>query len=176
MLYSFLLRRCLLSIDDRIMDITSFLPFHPGSPETLLNAAGSEVTRYFHDIGHSLDAIGKFNQFTLVNLPRLPVNNCNNARLLSSSQKYLKAQKLALQSVDSTSFYLYMKSKESDDAEFASSPMADVSGHFTSEACREGLHFGSTKAIFDPVSVEWSVWWSCCGNGFLCEKTKSIIF
>ena len=156
------------------MDITSFLPFHPGSPETLLNAAGSDVTRYFHDIGHSLEAIDKFKQFTLVNLPRLSINYSNSTRLLSSSQKYLKAQKLALQNIDSTSFYLYMKSKKSD-AEYVS-PMADVSGHFTSDACREGIHYGSTKAIFDPVAVGWSVWWSCCGKGFLCEKTKSIIF
>lgn len=32
-------------------------------------------------------------------------------------------------------------------------------------------HEGLPKAFFDPLSREWIVWWSCCGNGY-CYQTN----
>lgn len=43
-------------IDNVVYDVSSFLEDHPGGPEVLLNNAGSDASRCFHDVGHSEDA------------------------------------------------------------------------------------------------------------------------
>ncbi|XP_072948078.1 cytochrome b5-like [Epargyreus clarus] len=43
-------------IDNVVYDVTHFLDDHPGGVEVLLNNAGRDASRCFHDVGHSDDA------------------------------------------------------------------------------------------------------------------------
>ncbi|CAK1601522.1 unnamed protein product [Parnassius mnemosyne] len=43
-------------IDNVVYDVTAFLDDHPGGIEVLLDNAGKDASRCFHDIGHSEDA------------------------------------------------------------------------------------------------------------------------
>lgn len=54
------------------MNVTSFLKFHPGSQETVLNAAGGDVTQDFYDIGHSDLALSVKSEYELLlsSMPR----------------------------------------------------------------------------------------------------------
>ena len=49
---------CLIGLQGAILDITEFLPRHPGSGESLTEAAGGDATDVFSDIGHSSFATG----------------------------------------------------------------------------------------------------------------------
>ena len=46
-------QRCLVALHGGIYDLSQFLDQHPGSPETLLDNAGSDTTGFFEDVGHS---------------------------------------------------------------------------------------------------------------------------
>ena len=46
-------QRCLVGLHGGIYDLSHFLNEHPGSPETLLDNAGSDATGFFEDVGHS---------------------------------------------------------------------------------------------------------------------------
>ncbi|CAK1544337.1 unnamed protein product [Leptosia nina] len=43
-------------IDNVVYDVSGFLEDHPGGVEVLLNNAGLDASRCFHDVGHSDDA------------------------------------------------------------------------------------------------------------------------
>ncbi|CAH0724450.1 unnamed protein product, partial [Brenthis ino] len=43
-------------IDNNVYDVSKFLEDHPGGIEVLLNNAGKDASRCFHDVGHSEDA------------------------------------------------------------------------------------------------------------------------
>lgn len=43
-------------IDNIVYDVSKFLEDHPGGIEVLLNNAGKDASRCFHDVGHSEDA------------------------------------------------------------------------------------------------------------------------
>ena len=43
----------LVGLHGAVYDLGPFLHLHPGSPETLLEHAGGDVTKMFDDIGHS---------------------------------------------------------------------------------------------------------------------------
>lgn len=43
-------------IDNVVYDVTAFLEDHPGGMEVLLDNAGKDASRCFHDVGHSDDA------------------------------------------------------------------------------------------------------------------------
>lgn len=45
--------KCIVGIYGRVLDITSFLSEHPGSPESLVDNAGCDATEMFNEIGHS---------------------------------------------------------------------------------------------------------------------------
>ena len=49
---------CLIGLQGAILDVTEFLPRHPGSGESLTEAAGGDATDVFSDIGHSSFATG----------------------------------------------------------------------------------------------------------------------
>jgi len=49
-------QRCLVGLHGAVLDVGSFLPAHPGSPETLLDNCGGDATDLFEDIGHSRSA------------------------------------------------------------------------------------------------------------------------
>ncbi|XP_026758280.2 cytochrome b5-like [Galleria mellonella] len=43
-------------IDNVVYDVTRFLQEHPGGAEVLLDHAGGDASRGFHDVGHSEEA------------------------------------------------------------------------------------------------------------------------
>jgi cytochrome b involved in lipid metabolism len=45
--------KCYIGLNGNILDITSFLDDHPGSPETLTDNSGGDATVAFFEIGHS---------------------------------------------------------------------------------------------------------------------------
>lgn len=45
--------KCFVGVYGRVLEITSFLNEHPGSPESLLDNAGCDATEMFNEIGHS---------------------------------------------------------------------------------------------------------------------------
>lgn len=45
--------RCLVGVNNAIVDVTNFIHVHPGSPETLTEGAGCDATDTFNEIGHS---------------------------------------------------------------------------------------------------------------------------
>jgi len=48
--------RCLLGLNRKLLDASSFIASHPGSPETLTEAGGCDATEAFEEIGHSTRA------------------------------------------------------------------------------------------------------------------------
>ncbi|CAG4972502.1 cytochrome b5-like [Colias croceus] len=52
-------------IDNVVYDVTNFLEDHPGGIEVLLNNAGKDASRCFHDVGHSEDAKAWREQFKI---------------------------------------------------------------------------------------------------------------
>lgn len=61
--------KCVLGLGGSIYDITVFLPMHPGSQETLLDACGCDATEHFADIGHSMDAVEKAKKYCVYRMP-----------------------------------------------------------------------------------------------------------
>ncbi|XP_063364770.1 cytochrome b5-like [Cydia amplana] len=73
-----------LIIHDDVFDVTKFLEEHPGGEDTLLDAAGSDATQAFEDVGHSEDARELLQQYKIGTLPddekskkAVPVQPCN---------------------------------------------------------------------------------------------------
>lgn len=58
-------------IEDKVLDVTSWLPHHPGGPELLLEAAGKDVTEDFNGVGHSLEAREKLREFQIGSVRRV---------------------------------------------------------------------------------------------------------
>ncbi|XP_063625367.1 cytochrome b5-like isoform X2 [Cydia splendana] len=58
-----------LIIHDDVYDVTKFLEEHPGGEDTLLDAAGSDATQAFEDVGHSEDARELLKQYKIGTLP-----------------------------------------------------------------------------------------------------------
>ncbi|XP_061717819.1 uncharacterized protein LOC133525545 isoform X2 [Cydia pomonella] len=58
-----------LIIHDDVYDVTKFLEEHPGGEDTLLDAAGSDATQAFEDVGHSEDARELLQQYKIGTLP-----------------------------------------------------------------------------------------------------------
>ncbi|XP_047997779.1 nitrate reductase [NADH] 1-like isoform X5 [Leguminivora glycinivorella] len=62
-------RNLWLIIHDDVYDVTKFLEEHPGGEDTLLDAAGSDATQAFEDVGHSEDARELLKQYKIGSLP-----------------------------------------------------------------------------------------------------------
>lgn len=39
--------------------------------------------------------------------------------------------------------------------------------------CEEERHSGDSKAVFDPLVGEWTIWWSCCGRAHKLQDMKT---
>jgi len=66
---------CLVGIHDVVYDLTDFLEMHPGSKETILLHGGSDATRYFDDVGHSMHARERMKAYRVIN-PNPQVHRC----------------------------------------------------------------------------------------------------
>eukprot|EP00012_Vannella_robusta_P009101 CAMPEP_0206204934 /NCGR_PEP_ID=MMETSP0166-20121206/13868_1 /ASSEMBLY_ACC=CAM_ASM_000260 /TAXON_ID=95228 /ORGANISM="Vannella robusta, Strain DIVA3 518/3/11/1/6" /LENGTH=416 /DNA_ID=CAMNT_0053624753 /DNA_START=828 /DNA_END=2078 /DNA_ORIENTATION=+ len=56
---------CWLVINGKVVDVTSYLDSHPGGDDVLLEAAGTDATEEFEDIGHTDDAIEQMEEFVI---------------------------------------------------------------------------------------------------------------
>ena len=56
---------CLLGYVDQVLDVTSFVEMHPGTPETLLDHAGGECSAMIDEIGHSFYARSLMKSFSI---------------------------------------------------------------------------------------------------------------
>ena len=150
---------CMIGLEGCILDITQFLPQHPGSPETLLYAAGGDVTQFFNDIGHSYVAREMSKDFVVAITPPFPVVK-GRGRLFSKQQIILMQKK--------TRILAQLSSSQNNKAQWDSNEwdqISTVAGHLCCIACSRGQHDGQQRLIFDPLSREWHTWWSCCGMG-----------
>jgi hypothetical protein len=57
--------RCLVGLGGNIYNITTFMPHHPGSIETLTEVCGGDATEHFVDIGHSSHAVNLAKEFIM---------------------------------------------------------------------------------------------------------------
>ncbi|CAF1016157.1 unnamed protein product [Rotaria sp. Silwood1] len=57
--------RCILTINNRVYDVTRFLEEHPGGEEVLKEQHGRDATNAFEDVGHSSDAREQMKQFEI---------------------------------------------------------------------------------------------------------------
>jgi hypothetical protein len=54
---------CLIGLNGSVLDVSSFVGVHPGSPETLLDHAGGDCAVLIHEVGHSSFAYGMMKTF-----------------------------------------------------------------------------------------------------------------
>ena len=80
---------CAVGVEGCVVDMTSFLSRHPGSPETLLFAAGADVTSFFNDIGHSYDARQIAKELLIAKGPAPPTVPWGRERVFSFRQRRL---------------------------------------------------------------------------------------
>ena len=177
--------RCLVGVREALYDITAFLPLHPGSEETLLWAAGCDATTIFQDVGHSIEALGllknleickpRFSSSSLAPpSPSPPSSSSSSCTLYFNG---LLRSQLRRQQV------LLLRQAES---EYREGVAADASGFHATHllslrpviahpprstvtpssrpACAR-IHTGSLRIFLNPLTGEWTVWWSCCGWG-----------
>lgn len=83
---------CAVGIEGCIMEISHFLTRHPGSQETLLFAAGGDVTTFFNDVGHSYDARQISKEFMVAKGPAPPTLS-GRRRVFSTRQRRLLKDK-----------------------------------------------------------------------------------
>jgi len=69
-------KSCIVAIHNSIYDITNFLPYHPGSIDTLLINSGSNATKWFEDVGHSKRARNMAERMCVLNQGRNRYNGC----------------------------------------------------------------------------------------------------
>jgi len=68
--------RCLVGINNSVVDVTNFISQHPGSPETLTEASGCEATELFQEIGHSSQAENLLASMAVWNASTSNVSTC----------------------------------------------------------------------------------------------------
>jgi len=60
-----------LGLHGSLYDVTTFLPHHPGTTDTLLEFAGADATVFFEDVGHSTVAKGLLDSFLVKENPKV---------------------------------------------------------------------------------------------------------
>lgn len=151
---------CMIGLEGRILDITSFLPFHPGSPETILCNAGGDVTRFFNDVGHSITA-RDISEAYIVSV----------GETYTKGQRYTQRQRLLLQQGKEALLLFVtassgpsLRERRQQKASTLTPVSSAAAGH--SHTCLIGqCHSGTPRAVFDPLARRWYGWWSCCGLG-----------
>lgn len=79
---------CWIVLHDDVLDVTSFLEFHPGGADTILGSAGGDSTDSFIGVGHSDAAVKEAQQFIIGKLhpsERAAPNNTASEAASSSS-------------------------------------------------------------------------------------------
>ena len=166
---------CYLHIDKEVLDVSLFLPAHPGSPETLLDHSGIDATDVFYDIGHS-----ELTRTLRGELCVLRTRGTDFSRQFRSYEKghagevlvfpsrvaaLRKHRRLIMAGVVGVENLVSRDPKRFFANSQAGSPASKalvLSG--TCPASIEGkAHGGAVRPFYDPLEQEWYGWWSCCG-------------
>jgi Cytochrome b5-like Heme/Steroid binding domain len=158
----------MISLEDAVLDITAFLPHHPGSPETLLSYAGADITDLFNEIGHSQIARDLSKEHLV----------CSGWGW-GSTKIYTKKQRLLLLQKKTALFMFISQSNARNRLSSFSTPTeheSSTSGkrfeHVFVEfdpsrtSCIQSgaAHKGDAKVFYDPLKRDWNGWWTCCGK------------
>ncbi|CUM48595.1 unnamed protein product [Debaryomyces fabryi] len=77
-------------IYNKVYDVTSFIPSHPGSAEVLLDCGGVDATEAFEDVAHSDDAFQMLEPYFIGNLESADCKKYNTSRNPSSNIDFAK--------------------------------------------------------------------------------------
>ncbi|CAM9823607.1 unnamed protein product, partial [Discosporangium mesarthrocarpum] len=88
---------CIVGLHGRAYDITAFVERHPGSPETLLDMAGTDATAFFEDVGHSTHARELMRDLPSIGPAPSPLGNPRRCILVSVAERLRVGQKRALE-------------------------------------------------------------------------------
>jgi len=159
-------KTCLVGLHGSVLNMTSFLDTHPGTPETLMMQGGRDATKYFEDMGHSIGARKLAMECVVIDRNRLyheidfycedllapttfpmqrsmPWKNSNLRRVRSLFEKEAHHQQLSATQ--------WLKSSD------------------ISDAIGDEIH-----SYYDPISQLWQWWytnWDMCPV-FVDSKTK----
>ena len=126
--------RCLLAIHGKLVDITSFLMAHPGSPDTILDRAGEDATSFFLAAGHTFHAQALMRSMVVVDMPAVRVPRRVRADVAARRAAALRAKGGALGLLPCS--------------------------HGGGSACPHGA---SACCYMDAMRDEWRVWCKECG-------------
>lgn len=165
--------RCLIGLGGHIYDLTSFLDWHPGSPETVIVHAGRDASSVFESMRHTLSARDLARQYCIVvDQTLLPssaagarpasflcderseafVNDCARRKMLRMKVNPFKPQGRPLSRRVSTLEAVYRDfMAEHDDAQrrvfrWLSRSTDSVLG-------------GEAHVYFDPFCASWKAWY-----------------
>jgi hypothetical protein len=174
-------KKCYLAINSAIFNVSEFIESHPGSPETLSENAGIDATEYFNEIGHSTNALSFMRQLCVFDAYYLyserddqmhhhrevkcrilnQHRNIPQPTILNEYMKHLQKKVANIPMVKQV-----IRIDEQTNINLCIGPthklVNSLSGYLE---CLNETHVGHPRAFFDPLSREWTIWWSCCGKG-----------
>uniref|UniRef100_A0A7S2XZA4 Cytochrome b5 heme-binding domain-containing protein n=1 Tax=Fibrocapsa japonica TaxID=94617 RepID=A0A7S2XZA4_9STRA len=160
-------RSCLVGIDSSVFELTQFLDEHPGSPETILVNAGSNCTRFFEEVGHSVTAKAM-----------MPAFEC-----LSAKAGGIFSQRHRQKICDEMKAELKREHKELFHGPqiVYSLPLCNHcekrgTGHLTEfhTPCMD-MHLARAQVFFVPMTNRWAFWWPCCSQfGWIQKKNRNL--
>jgi hypothetical protein len=168
---------CILALHGSILDVTAFLPSHPGSLESLMDYAGGDATEQFLDVGHSSNAYHLSLNYTIYNstleadMAKQTVEferKLHHSYDLTSSLTIVSKKKIT--KFAARMKYCAIKLEEntpSNSVSHGEKMMPSVEGYHDCSAF--GEHVGRCRACWDPLEQRWYVWWTCCGRGWAVD-------
>jgi len=154
---------CLLGLENKVYDVTSFVSCHPGGPETMLYNSGVDSTLLFLEIGHSKSAKALLQQF-LVLQPRGP-------RKLKIPDQF----SVAGSNVVSKPYYsLNVPILQEESFLQQSSKVPTVFNlDATKNVCE--THTGRVNFVYFPMDGRWAFWRTCCKTGGWLQVSKNVV-
>jgi hypothetical protein len=155
--------KAVIAMDNKLYDISDFLSEHPGSPETLAEHAGCDVTVLYREIGHSSSADSMRTNLMALDPSARSVTRRSSAGTSychSKLQEKLQIVKKALLTWQSS---ISLNNDNNNNIVDLLAPLE----YWASARCETTLfarHCSPPKAFFDPLSWRWAIWFSCCGR------------
>eukprot|EP00639_Heterosigma_akashiwo_P000948 CAMPEP_0194579116 /NCGR_PEP_ID=MMETSP0292-20121207/13287_1 /TAXON_ID=39354 /ORGANISM="Heterosigma akashiwo, Strain CCMP2393" /LENGTH=382 /DNA_ID=CAMNT_0039431955 /DNA_START=361 /DNA_END=1505 /DNA_ORIENTATION=+ len=173
------LSSCLIGIEGGLYDITNFIDLHPGSPETLLENAGRDVTQFFNEVGHSAtarrlmrdhlvfattDALVKLSSSFRLRMGGVPVTLATregrylasfvNSPLPEGAAEVLRTACLRRRAAGG--------GPAGPAAPAAAAAFSTVGAGGRKAFCNHRT--GPPRLAYLPPTEEWAAWWPCCGG------------
>jgi len=180
--------RCLIGLYGSVYDVGDFLEFHPGSKETILDNAGGDATALFEDVGHSNIARKLMPPLLVIQTPPMLTKDTGVKNLVdiqqsgTSSLKKKRQRKLSLcvcenrvgkkmkdraLNTASRKYSRVTTAAASEVVENMAPPSSPSSPSHHDDVNRSfcesrGEHAGVCRVYYDPFSMKWGCWWTCC--------------